>query len=94
MPKIFLHYVSMGRDVLGWGMAEDGYVLSSYLSSDEEWLRHDLGLTSSQKHPDYKAHYPDGYDLVWLGRVESLEKAPPEFQSAFAKNQALEEVTE
>lgn len=92
MPKIFLYYAQMGRNVLGWGMAEDGHVLSNHLSSGEDWLKHDLGLTSDWKHTDYQAHYPDGYELVWLGRVERLETAPPEFQAAFAKNQALKEV--
>lgn len=67
MNKIYC-FINSGS--VGWysvvGLAEDGHCLSGHLSSDEYWARHDIGITSNWKHEEYKKHYPDGYELVWL----------------------------
>lgn len=76
-PKIYL-FVSGSyknrKDVLGTGIAEDGTVLSGHFSSSIDFLKHDLGLTSTWKHDKYKAHYQEGYELVWLDDGNDLPK--------------------
>lgn len=57
-------------DYLGVGMAEDGAVLASHVSSSETWLAHDLGATSQCEHERYAAHYPDGFEVEYVPLVE------------------------
>lgn len=47
-------------------LAEDGTYLAGHISSDTEWAKHDIGLTSDWKHDLYRAHYPDGYEVEWV----------------------------
>lgn len=61
-----------GGDVSGYGMAGDGKVLASHWSSSESFAKHDLGISSDWKHDKYKEHYPEGYELIWLGLEEEL----------------------
>lgn len=67
-PQIYI-FVSgqSGTDVIGTALAEDGEVLAGHVSSDVTFLHHDMGLTSDWKHTAYQAHYPDGYEVVWVG---------------------------
>lgn len=77
-PKIFLFCEATGRgtgavhgstpngDVIGSALAEDGTFLAQHLSSSVDFSKHDLGFTSSQKHELYNAHYPQGFELVWI----------------------------
>lgn len=57
-----------GRDLIGMALAEDGAPLGDHLSSSEAWLKHDMGVTSTQRHDSYAAHYPepDGYEVVYV----------------------------
>jgi hypothetical protein len=90
LPKIFLFINgsnSMGLN--GCGLAEDGTGLSGHLSTHEGWAKHDLGLTSDWKHEEYMAHYPQGYELVWLDR-EDLD-GNDEFNLACERNKKLYE---
>lgn len=86
-PKIFV-FINGGRGtefVKGESLSEDGHFLAGHLSSNETWFRHDMGLTSDWKHEKYKAHYPDGYELV-----EVLEEDPrqnADLMAAYAKYQ-------
>lgn len=66
-------------------LAEDGNYLSGHLSSNEHWARHDIGITSDWKHEEYKKHYPDGYELIWLD--EPMEDEG--FKLAVQKNEEL-----
>jgi len=90
-PKIFLMcYPAQGftpTDVLGFAVAEDGTGLCSHLSSNEEWSKHDMGLTSNWKHDIYNKHYPDGYELVWVDDPDNS----PEYQAAFVLNKKLDD---
>ncbi len=56
-------------------VAEDGTVLAGHYSSSEWWARHDIGIGSEWKHDKYKAHYPDGYELVWEEPPPAVEEA-------------------
>lgn len=73
LPKIYLFRDGSGMAgfVYGVALAENGALLTGHLSTDEDWLRHDLGLTSDWKHDHYRRHYPDGYELVWLDNPEA-----------------------
>jgi hypothetical protein len=86
-PKIFLYCYKIGNggDVIGCALAEDGSGLASHLSSNEAWAQHDMGLTSNWKHEFYQAHYPDGFEVVWVPMSE-LE-THVEFNKAFDLNQ-------
>lgn len=53
-------------DVIGEALAEDGIGLASHLSSNIDFSKHDMGLTSDWKHDTYAEHYPDGYELEWV----------------------------
>jgi len=81
--KIFLYCVPLGTgsgfvqgslvggDVMGYSVAEDGTGIASHLSSNKEFSKHDMGLTSNQKHEYYQKAFPDGYELEWVDDVEN-----------------------
>jgi hypothetical protein len=62
-------------------LSEDGHFLAGHTSSDVYWAKHDIGITSDWKHDLYAAHYPHGYDLVW---VDGNPKQYPEVMAAYA----------
>jgi len=75
-PKIYCFvHADNGRD---WydivGIAEDGHVLSGHISSSVMWAKHDIGITSDWKHEQYKEHYPDGYELIWVDDYKEIPK--------------------
>jgi hypothetical protein len=84
LPKIFVYHQpsSWGSDVIGYALAEDGGCLAVHLSSNGTWSKQDM-IDSGWKDKDYKKHYPDGYELVWLDGNPSGEA----FEKAFALNQ-------
>ena len=81
--KIYLYTIEQGPNWwLGFALAEDGFGLTSHISSTRAWSQHDLGLTSEVKHDIYRKYYPDGYELVWLDEPEKN----PGFTEALALN--------
>lgn len=92
MKKIYLYCVPLGTgsgnvqdstvggDVMGYALAEDGKCLASHLSSDKWFSQHDLGLTSDWKHDKYNAHYPDGFELEWVDDPDVHEGWKKAFQ--------------
>ena len=50
-------------DVLGVAAAADGTELAHHVSSDENWLRHDLGVASNRQHDAYLMHFPAGFEV-------------------------------
>lgn len=88
MGTIFC-WVNSGRGT-DWqvvmAMAEDGTCLASHVSSNEDWAKHDIGITSDWKHEDYRRHYPDGYELVWVDDAKPGNHSG--LDAAYAKNQA------
>ncbi len=97
MPKIFLWCVSLGTgrgwvhdstvggDVMGYALAEDGVALGSHLSSNKEFSKHDMGLTSDWKHEIYCKYYPNGFELEWVDDPDNHT----EWQIAFALNRKI-----
>lgn len=68
MSKIFC-FINSGKGsdwVVTNALAEDGEFLASHISSNDTWAKHDIGVHSDWKHDAYKAHYPDGYEVVWV----------------------------
>lgn len=59
-------------DVIGFAVAEDGTGLAQHLSSSESFSQHDMGITSNWKHETYDKHYPDGYELKWIGASANI----------------------
>lgn len=73
-------------DVMGQAVREDGVPLTSHLSSDVTWAKHDLGLTGNWKHEIYQEKCPEGYELIWIDDPHT----DPRWQDVLAKNKALE----
>ena len=70
-PKIFVFSnVVGGGDGPCFALAEDGTVVGSHYCSHEGWASHDLGVTSDWHHAEYKAHYPDGYEMEFVRSSE------------------------
>jgi hypothetical protein len=67
-PKIYLfveHSAAWVPDIVARAIAEDGTILAGHICSDEEWAKHELGLTSERSHDTYRGHYPEGYEVIW-----------------------------
>lgn len=50
-------------------LAEDGHGLGSHVCSSESYMRHDLGIlegTRSDRHEDFRKHYPKGYRMEFI----------------------------
>ena len=92
-PKIFIIASdTSGGDFIGFAMAEDSTGLVSCLSSSKIWLRFDMGLTSNRHTDDYKAYYPQGYQLVdYLDATDEELKADALFVNAHEKNNEEEQ---
>ena len=51
-------------------IAEDGTVLGGHTCSSEGYMPHDLGIlegTREDRHETFRAHYPDGYRMEFVG---------------------------
>lgn len=96
MPKIFVYCLQSDAwmGFIGYALAEDGHCLSSHVSSSVAWSYQDM-IGSGWKVNDYLKHYPEGYELVWLANDPDREDFKhPDFEAAFAKNQALKRAEE
>lgn len=90
-PKIFITVASRLQtgDLSGVALAEDGVLLASYVSSNETWLQHDMGITSTKQHSKYAAHYPDGYELVWVSTMELGSRSNRGFEAAYQRRMQM-----
>lgn len=79
------------RGVIGVALAEDGTGLARHLSTSPNWARYDLTQPAHQA--TYAAHYPAGYELVWLGHEPDAD-ALPALGAALQLNQAATEAAE
>lgn len=61
---------TVGGDVIGYALAEDGECLDTHLSSNWVYSQHDMGLTSNWKHEIYEKKYPNGYQCEWVDEKE------------------------
>lgn len=84
MVKIYLCCSGEPPYVTAYAMAEDGEVIAGHVSTNADFAKFDMGLTSNRKHDTYKACYPDGYELEWIDDV----KEHPGYRAALALNKA------
>lgn len=84
-PKIFC-FVNSNQTglLLVDALAENGAFLAQHASSSKDWAKHDIGINSDWKHDLYRAHYPEGFQLVWVDDP----KTHPELQAAYQKHLA------
>lgn len=68
-------------------LSEDGHFLAGHSCSNHGFISHDMGITSDWKHEKYAAHYPQGYELVYVD-IGVEEHAG--ISAAYAKHQAKE----
>jgi hypothetical protein len=81
-PKIFLAVQSRtawAPDVSGCAIAEDGTLLAAHVSSTDKFLELDLRRHTAQ----FDAHYPGGYELIWIGDLAATDK---DFREAMRKH--------
>lgn len=76
-PKIFVFCAGRIPDTyarfVGKAVAEDGTELGVRHSSTTRWLKLDMGIHSSGgMHEKYAAHYPNGYELVWVEHPDNF----------------------
>ena len=60
-------------------LAEDGTGLGGHVCSSEGYMPHDLGILEgarTDRHEDFKKHYPDGYrmEFVWYADIADHAK--------------------
>lgn len=68
-------------------MAEDGTFLASHVSSSDGFARHDMGFRDSLwKHEIYKAHCPDGFELVWVDDYDVQLRVDERFAATIERN--------
>jgi hypothetical protein len=66
-PVIYLTCFHESRfGFAAYALSEDGTGLGSHLSSNIDFAKHDIGLTSDWHHEFYKQRYPDGYHVEWI----------------------------
>lgn len=71
-------------------LAEDGTALGGHACSDEGYMPHDLGILEGSRpdrHEHFRAHYPDGYRMVFVPRSEA--DTHPGLEAAYQRNQEL-----
>ena len=88
MKKKIYCFINSGKES-DWNivisLCEDGHCLSSHCSSSIGWAMHDIGINSDWKHDAYKAHCPDGYELIWVDNPDNSK----EIDAAYLLNQEL-----
>lgn len=89
-PKIYC-FINGGTDYFldVAALAEDGNHLAGHASSNIYYAMHDIGIESDWKHDNYKKHYPDGYELVWIDDPEVALKEDEGFIKALENNEKL-----
>ncbi len=88
---LYTHDLPGCHSVIGVALAEDGTGLAQHLSSNTNWARYDL--TQPEHLTTYAAHYPTGYELVWLGHEPDAD-ALPLLGAALQLNQAATEAAQ
>lgn len=68
LPKIFVFCNSCSHEWhVMWAIAEDGEALASHVCSHHGFAAHDMGINENGwKRELYEAHYPDGFEVVWV----------------------------
>ena len=71
-------------------LSEGGHCLGGHICSSEGYMLADLGIlegTKPDRHDEFRAHYPDGYKMVFIPKSEAGFHAG--LLAAVKRNQAL-----
>ena len=63
-------------------ISEDGEILAHHTSTNKNWAKHDIGITSDWKHKHYNAKYPDGWEIIWIDNFEEAKENNIDFDLA------------
>lgn len=80
-------------------LADDGTALGGHVCSHEGYMLHDLGIIEGSRpdrHEAFRAHYPDGYRMAFVGLAE-VDKHPgieAAYQRHLASKPAPEEAVD
>ena len=60
----------------GWmyavAIGDDGHCLAQHVCSSEDFMPHDLGITSNWKHENYNKHFGEGnWELEWVSNPKN-----------------------
>jgi len=90
-PKIFVFCNTKDCQVgaADWhsmiAIAEDGTFLAGHICSHHAFAEHDMGIVEGGRKRDlYAAHYPQGFEVVWVEDATNSK----ELDAAYEKNQA------
>jgi hypothetical protein len=85
LPKVFIFSNGpCGVGVKGAAIAEDGTVIATWACSSLRWLQRDLRSVSALA--KYSAHYPDGFELEWVGDPKAHEGCKAAITKAEARS--------
>ena len=73
IPKQIPNPFSLNDVIVAALVEKDGKLceIASHWSSNEDFAKHDIGLTSDWKHEIYKQEFPEGYELEWVDNLAS-----------------------
>lgn len=77
MGKIFVTANRLSDNLwYGYAICENGYIIESHISSDLDFVKSDLGITTKNCHKVYSEYYPKGFEVIWVDpdKVESTEE--------------------
>lgn len=84
---VFCNGIYPTGDMVGVAIGEDGSFLASHLSSNDYYLKFDMGVTSEIKHDIYKQHYPNGFEILFV----SQPREHAGLSEALQRNKKLQE---
>lgn len=90
-PSLPCIFVWCNQCSAGWhsgvAIAEDGTGLAGHASTDHTWLLHDMGVQPNGfKRDVYAAHYPAGFNVVWVDDYHQELASNPRFRDALRLN--------
>lgn len=83
MNNIYIEVISLTKVREGWGIGvgainEVGECIASHICSSIKWAQRDM-MESEWKHEIYQKHYPDGYQLIWVGITDEFRRDIPDW---------------
>lgn len=86
MSKIFVFINDINPfGIIPIALSEDGEVITSHVCSNENFVKHDMGLNSNWKHKVYDEYYPEGWELEYIEDIETALEENNKFKKAMEK---------
>lgn len=88
---VFCNTMDCEKDTGDWhsmvAIAEDGVCLAGHICSHHGYAAYDMGIVENGRKRDlYAAHYPDGFEVVWV--PPDAVETHAGLQAAFAASDA------